>query len=95
MSTQLKLIQLQPNGKPLDEPILGLGRTGVVVQREGYAVKLPLKYKLRSLLGNRVRSRWHYEYGSLRLLVAFFRKTSLMVGACCLSQAFLLPKNKL
>jgi serine/threonine protein kinase len=45
MSPPLKLILLQPNGTPLHEPILGLGRTGVVVQRDGYAVKLPLKYR--------------------------------------------------
>ncbi len=46
MSPPLRLILLQPNGTPLQEPILGLGRTGVVVQRDGYAVKLPLKYRL-------------------------------------------------
>lgn len=46
MSPPLHLILLQPNGTPLHEPILGFGRTGVVVQREDYAVKLPLKYRL-------------------------------------------------
>jgi hypothetical protein len=40
----LKLTLLQPDGTPLQKPILGFGRTGVIVQREGHAVKLPLKY---------------------------------------------------
>ena len=42
--SQLKLSLLQPDGTPLLESILGFGRTGVIVQREGHAFKLPLKY---------------------------------------------------
>ncbi|KAF7505121.1 hypothetical protein GJ744_001261 [Endocarpon pusillum] len=44
MSPAAELYLLQPNGLPLLEPILGFGRTGVVVQLGGYTVKLPLKY---------------------------------------------------
>lgn len=44
MSPQLRLTLLLPNGTPLQGPILGFGRTGVVVQRGDHAVKLPLKY---------------------------------------------------
>ena len=35
---------LHPDGTPLQGPVLGFGRTGVVVQRECHAVKFPLKH---------------------------------------------------
>ena len=34
----------QPDGTPLLDPILGMGGSGVVVQRDGYALKLPWKH---------------------------------------------------
>lgn len=44
MSTRLALILLNPDGSTLKDPILDFGRTGVIVLREDYVVKLPLKY---------------------------------------------------
>lgn len=45
MSSQFRLILLQPDGTPVRGPILGMGRTGVTVQRDNTAIKLPLKYR--------------------------------------------------
>ncbi len=42
--SQLILYLLHPDGTPLQGPILGFGRTGVVVQREGHAVKFPMRH---------------------------------------------------
>ncbi|KAI9728910.1 MAG: hypothetical protein M1834_007168 [Cirrosporium novae-zelandiae] len=49
MSTCLQLVLLQPDGSPIQEPILGIGRTGVIVQHSGTALKLPLKYRTAGL----------------------------------------------
>lgn len=35
---------LRPDGTPLSDPVIGKGSSGVVVQRDGTAVKLPLRY---------------------------------------------------
>lgn len=35
---------LNIDGSPLSDPVLGHGGTGVVVRRDGTAVKLPLKH---------------------------------------------------
>lgn len=44
MSDNAPYYLLRPDGTPLSDPIVGTGRSGVVVQREGTAVKLPLSY---------------------------------------------------
>lgn len=44
MSSPRQLTLLSPDGSPLQDHVLGMGRTGVVVQRDGTALKLPLKY---------------------------------------------------
>lgn len=44
MSSTRQLTLLSPDGSLLQDHVLGMGRTGVVVQRNGTALKLPLKY---------------------------------------------------
>ena len=49
MSSPLHLHHLDTDGDPLRDRILGFGRTGVVVQRDGMALKLPLEYSTTGL----------------------------------------------
>lgn len=46
MAEKPPYILLRPDGTPLADPILGKGGSGVVVQRDGTAVKLPLVYRI-------------------------------------------------
>lgn len=48
MSPPLVVEMLHPDGTFLDGPILGRGRTGIVVRRDKTALKLPLKYRVPS-----------------------------------------------
>src|SRR5271163_2977347 len=44
MFSSLRVMLLQPDGSRLQKPIVGMGRTGVIVQLGDTALKLPLKY---------------------------------------------------
>ena len=62
-------ILLNPDGSPLRDPVLGMGRTGVVVRRDDTALKLPLKYSTAGLnksLADHFKASADISYESVR-----------------------------